>query len=121
MSQPNLASMRTVADRMDRLGLDYAFAGGPKEGQLRSSCRVTALPFLDLQAYQAVFSGPRLLQGRISGGIAGGRVHGRQLNDINTNVKRPAPRVSALGAAEVGGVLHSFLNTLLSIPVEILA
>jgi hypothetical protein len=28
MSQPNLAAMRAVADRLDSLGLDYAFVGG---------------------------------------------------------------------------------------------
>ena len=28
MSQPNLAAMRAVADRLDSLGLDYAFLGG---------------------------------------------------------------------------------------------
>lgn len=28
MSQPNLAAMRVVADRLDSLGLDYAFVGG---------------------------------------------------------------------------------------------
>lgn len=28
MSQPNLPAMRAVADRLDRLGLDYAFVGG---------------------------------------------------------------------------------------------
>jgi hypothetical protein len=28
MSLPNLASMRAVADRLDSLGLDYAFVGG---------------------------------------------------------------------------------------------
>jgi len=28
MSQPNLAAMRAIADRLDSLGLDYAFVGG---------------------------------------------------------------------------------------------
>ena len=28
MSHPNLATLRTVADRLDGLGLDYAFVGG---------------------------------------------------------------------------------------------
>ena len=28
MSQPNLGALRAVADRLDRLGLDYAFVGG---------------------------------------------------------------------------------------------
>ena len=28
MSQPNLGALRTVADRLDSLGLDYAFVGG---------------------------------------------------------------------------------------------
>ena len=28
MSQPNIAAMRAVADRLDSLGLDYAFVGG---------------------------------------------------------------------------------------------
>ena len=28
MSQPNLGAMRAVADRLDNLGLDYAFLGG---------------------------------------------------------------------------------------------
>jgi hypothetical protein len=28
MSQPNIAAMRAVADRLDSLDLDYAFVGG---------------------------------------------------------------------------------------------
>ncbi len=28
MSQPNLGALRAVADRLDSLGLDYAFVGG---------------------------------------------------------------------------------------------
>jgi len=28
MSPPNLAAMRAVADRMEQVGLDYAFVGG---------------------------------------------------------------------------------------------
>lgn len=28
MAAPNLAALRAVADRLDRLGLDYAFLGG---------------------------------------------------------------------------------------------
>ena len=28
MSQPNVAAMLAVADRLDSLGLDYAFVGG---------------------------------------------------------------------------------------------
>lgn len=28
MSQPNLAAMRAVADRLEEAGLDYAFVGG---------------------------------------------------------------------------------------------
>ena len=28
MSQPNLSALRAVADRLDSLGLDYAFVGG---------------------------------------------------------------------------------------------
>jgi hypothetical protein len=28
MSQPNLGALRAVADRLDNLGLDYAFVGG---------------------------------------------------------------------------------------------
>ena len=28
MSQPNLAAMRAVANRLDQLGLNYAFVGG---------------------------------------------------------------------------------------------
>ncbi len=28
MSQPNLSALRAVANRLDSLGLDYAFVGG---------------------------------------------------------------------------------------------
>jgi len=59
MSQPSLGALRAVADRLDSLGLDYAFAGGSIVNLLLDNPAFSpARPTDDLDVIlEAVFSG----------------------------------------------------------------